>query len=204
MVKMKNITIILDAGHGKETHGKRSPKTSDGKQILEWEYTRELSKRIKVTCDQLQIPCIQANTDDTDPSLTARANNINQIVRKEAEKGNQCLMISLHGNAAGNGSSWTNASGWEVWTTVGTTKSDEFAKLMCKHFPIIFPKEKLRGHKEKNFTLIFKCSCPCVLTENFFYDNKHDFDIMTSEKGLQQITDLHIAAICDYIEYEKI
>lgn len=204
MIKMKPITIILDAGHGRETGGKRSPKTTDGKQLLEWEFTRELSKRIKLTCEQLQIPCIQANIDDSDPSLTARANNINQIVRKEAEQGRQCLMISLHGNAAGNGSSWTNASGWEVWSTVGTTKSDEFAKLMCKHFPIIFPDEKLRGHKEKNFTLIFKCGCPCVLTENFFYDNKHDFEIMTSEEGLQKITDLHVAAICDYIEYEKV
>ena len=201
---MKPITIILDAGHGRETPGKRSPKTTDGKQLLEWELTRNLSKRIKVTCEQLGIKCIQANTDDTDPSLTARANNINSIVRKEAEKGRQCLMISLHGNAAGNGKTWTNASGWEVWTTEGTTKSDEFANLMCKHFKIIFDKEKLRGHKEKNFTLIYKCACPCVLTENFFYDCKHDFDIMTSEEGLQKITDLHVAAICDYIEYEKI
>ena len=200
---MKNITIILDAGHGRLTGGKRSPVTSDGRQLFEWKFNRDLSKRIKTVCDQLQIKCIQANTDDTDPTLTTRANNINKIVREEAEKGRSCLMISLHGNAASNGS-WGNASGWEVWTTEGTTKSDEFAKILCKHFPIIFPDKKLRGHKEKNFTLIYKCSCPCVLTENFFYDNKEDFELMTSEKGLQQITDLHIAAICDYIEYNKI
>lgn len=200
---MKPITIILDAGHGAATPGKRSP-ILNGKQLFEWQFTRELSKRIKVTCDQLGIKCVQANTDDSDPALTTRANNINKIVRAEAEKGRQSLMISLHGNAAGNGSNWTNASGWEVWSTVGTTKSDEFAKLMLKHFPIIFPGKKLRGHKEKDFTLIYKCSCPCVLTENFFYDNKEDFELMMSEKGLQKITDLHIAAICDYVEYNKI
>lgn len=197
---MKNITVILSAGHGASTCGKCSPD----KKLYEWKFTRELSKRIKLTCDQLGIKCIQANTDDSDPALTTRANNINKIVRKEAELGNQCLMIDLHGNAAGNGSSWMSASGWEVYTTEGTTKSDEFANLLCKHFKIIFPNKKLRGHKEKNFTLIYKCSCPCVLTENFFYDNKEDFELMTSEKGLQQITDLHIAAICDYIEYNKI
>lgn len=201
---MKNITIILDAGHGKETPGKRSPKTTDGRQLLEWQYTRELSKRIKITLDQLGIKCIQANTDDSDPSLSTRANNINKLVRKESELGRSCLMISLHGNAAGSNGAWSKATGWEVWTTEGTTKSDEFAKLMLKHFPIIFPNKKLRGHKEKNFTLIYKCSCPCVLTENFFYDNKDDFELMMSETGLQQITDLHVASICDYIEYEKI
>lgn len=194
---MKPITIILDAGHGSLTPGKASP---DGK-LKEWQFTRELSKRIKATCNQLQIKCIQANTDDSDPSLTTRANNINKIVRAEGEQGRQCLMISLHGNAAGNGSSWMNASGWEVWTTIGTTKSDEFANLMCKHFKIIFPNKKLRGHKEKDFTLIYKCACPCVLTENFFYDNEEDFKLMMSEEGLQKITDLHMAAICEYINY---
>lgn len=197
---MKNITIILNSGHGVSTVGKCSPD----KKLYEWKFTRELAKRIQLTCDQLGIKCIRANTDDSDPSLTTRANNINKIVRQEAELGNQCLMIDLHGNAAGNGSSWMNASGWEVYTTVGTTNSDKFANLLCKHFPIIFPGKKLRGHKEKDFTLIYKCSCPCVLTENFFYDNKDDFELMTSEQGLQKITDLHIAAICDYIEYDKI
>lgn len=201
---MKLITVLLDAGHGACTPGKRSPKTADGRQLLEWQLTRNLSNRIKVTCDQLGIRCIQTNIDDSDPGLSARANYINKIVRQEAEQGRQCLMISLHGNACGNGSTWCKATGFEVWTTEGTTKSDEFAKLLCKHFPIIFPNEKLRGHKEKNFTLIYKCSCPCVLTENFFYDSLHDFEILTSEKGLQKITDLHVAAICDYVDYDKI
>ena len=201
---MKKITIILDAGHGESTPGKRSPKTTDGRQLFEWQFTRELSKRIKLTCDQLGIKCIQANTDNTDPGLSARANNINKLVRKESEQGNSCLMISLHGNAASSNGQWAKATGWEVWTTEGTTKSDEFAKLMCKHFPIIFPDKKLRGHKEKNFTVIYKCACPCVLTENFFYDNKEDLKILMSEEGMQKITDLHIASICDYIEYEKI
>ena len=194
---MKPVTIILNAGHGASTPGKCSPD----KKLYEWQYTRELSKRIKEACDKLNIKCIRANTDDSDPALTTRANNINKIVRAEAEKGRQSLMIDLHGNAAGNGSSWMNASGWEVWSTVGTTNSDKFANMLCKHFKSIFPNKKLRGHKEKNFTVIYKCSCPCVLTENFFYDNKEDFKLMTSEEGLQKITDLHIAAIKEYIEY---
>lgn len=201
---MKDITILLNEGHYESEPGKRSPVSDDGKQLFEWQFTRELGKRIKITCDQLGIRCIRTTDSVNEKSLTARANNINKIVRKESEQGRQCLMIDLHGNAAGNGSSWAKASGWEVFSTVGTTNSDKFANLLCKHFKIIFPDKKLRGHKEKNFTVIYKCACPCVLTENFFYDNKDDFALMTSEEGLQKITDLHIAAICDYIEYEKI
>lgn len=201
---MKDITIILDAGHGKETPGKRSPMTTDGRQLFEWQFTRELSKRIKTALDQLGVKCIQSNIDDSDPSLSTRANNINKIVRKEAEMGRGCLMISLHGNAAGSNGQWAKATGWEVWTTEGTTSSDKFANIMCKEFSKSFPDRRLRGHKEKNFTVLYKCACPCVLTENFFYDNKEDFELMMSEKGLQKITDLHVWSICDYIEYEKI
>ena len=196
---MKNITIILNPGHGRNTEGKKSPKDENGKQLFEWKFTRDLAKRIKAKCDQLQIKCIIVNDDEYDIALTTRANNINKIVRKEAEQGRQCLMIDLHGNAAGNGSQWMNASGWEVWSTVGTTNSDKFANLLCECFKSIFPNKKLRGHKEKNFTLIYKCACPCVLTENFFYDNKEDFELMMSEEGLQKITDLHMTAIYKYI-----
>ena len=201
---MKPITIILDEGHYDGCPGKRSPKLEDGTQFFEWKFARDLANRIQVTCEQLGITCVRTTNKDNEQSLTKRAKDINQVVRKESEKGRQCLMISLHGNAASSNGQWANARGWEVWTTEGTTKSDDFAKLMLKHFKVIFPNDKLRGHKEKNFTLIYQCACPCVLTENFFYDNKEDLKILMSEEGMQKITDLHIAAICDYIEYDKI
>ena len=205
---MKNITIILDAGHGSTTPGKRSPILEDGRQLFEWKFTRELAKRIKYELDRLGIKCIIANTDDSDPGLTTRANNINRIVRAESEKGNKSLMISLHGNAAGS-NGWMQGKGWEVWTTEGTTNSDIFANLMCKIYPTIFPesllkgkdkKYQLRGHIEKNFTLIYKCACPCVLTENFFYDNKEECKFMLSDNGLSKIVKLHVESIKEYLK----
>ena len=38
--------VILDNGHGKETSGKRSPIWSDGSQLFEWEFNRDIVQRI--------------------------------------------------------------------------------------------------------------------------------------------------------------
>lgn len=205
---MKNITILLDEGHYEAQPGKRSPVLPDGRQLLEWKFTRELGKRIKEELDKLGIKCIRTTNAINEQSLSTRAMHINQIVRQESEQGRHCLMISLHGNAAGSGS-WMQGKGWEVWTTEGTTNSDVFANLMCKIYPDIFPesllkgtnkKFQLRGHKEKNFTLIYKCACPCVLTENFFYDNKEECEFMLSEEGINRIVKLHVESIKEYLK----
>ena len=65
--------------------------------------------------------------------------------------------------------------------------------------PDIFPERKLRGHKEKNFTVIYKTNCPSVLTENFFMDNEEECEFLLSEEGKKKITELHVAAILKYI-----
>ncbi len=38
--------IILDAGHGVDCAGKRSPIWGDGSQLLEWEFNRDIVRRI--------------------------------------------------------------------------------------------------------------------------------------------------------------
>lgn len=196
---MKNITIFLDEGHYEGCPGKRSPKFEDGSQFFEWKYCRELGKRIKTKCDDLGIKCIRTTNPDNEKSLTGRAEHINNLYKREKKLGRSALMISLHANAASNGD-WGTATGWEVFTTENTTNSDKFANLLCRIFQEIFPDKKLRGHKEKNFTLLHKVNCPCVLTENFFYDNKEECLWMQEEDTINKIVKLHIDAIKEYIK----
>ena len=196
---MKNITIFLDEGHYDGCPGKRSPKFEDGTQFFEWKYCRELGKRIKEECDSLGIKCIRTTNKDVEASLTERAKHINNLFRREKKLGRSALLISLHANAASNGE-WGKATGWEVFTTEKTTNSDKFANILCDIFPSIFPDKKLRGHKEKNFTLLCKVNCPCVLTENFFYDNKEECIWMQQEDTINKIIELHIEAIKEWIK----
>lgn len=191
---MKDIVVILDAGHGKETPGKRSPVLEDGSQLLEWEFNRDVCNRIYRLLLDEDIKCILANTDDVDYKLSARAELINQICEQEKYNEYFPIMISVHGNASGNGD-WMKAKGWEVYSTPRKNNSDKLANCFCEVFEEIFPNEKLRGHKESEFTVIEKTNCPCVLTENFFYDNKDNYELMMSDEGRENIALLHVEAI---------
>lgn len=196
---MKPITVLLDAGHGVTTSGKRSPKFEDGSQFFEWKFTRDIAKRIKYKLEKEGVKCIILTTGDSDPTLSQRANKANITAQEEKKKGRNSILISIHANAAGNGSSWLNAHGWEIWTTVKKNNSDNLAKCFLDVFSSVFPNRKLRGHKEKNFTVLYKSNVPCVLTENFFYDNKEECEFLLTDEGRDKIAELHVKAILKYL-----
>ena len=194
---MSKLTVILDAGHGKETPGKRSPQFENGVQLFEWEFNRRICLKIKELIED-EFKCVLANEDDVDYKLSTRAEIINNICKQEREIGQIPIMISVHGNAASSDGNWKNATGWEVYSTPGKTNSDKLASCFCEVFKEVFPNKKLRGHKEAKFTIIQKTNCPCVLTENFFYDNKEECAYMLSEEGVYNIALLHVEAIKKY------
>jgi N-acetylmuramoyl-L-alanine amidase len=50
-----------------------------------------------------------------------------------------------------------------------------------------------------NFTITSDTSCPAVLTENLFQDNKEEVQYLLSEEGKRNIVELHFEAIKKYI-----
>ena len=190
----KNILVLLDNGHGSTTPGKKSLKLDDGSQLFEWSYTREITQRISNKLSELDIDNIRIVETDDDISLSERSSIANEYTNKH-----KCIFISVHCNAAGNGKQWSKANGWEIWSTEKKNNSDKLAQCFLDVFNDVFPNKKLRGHKEKNFTVIYKTNCPSVLTENFFMDNKEECEYLLSEEGKEKITELHVAAILKYL-----
>lgn len=185
--------IVLDCGHSKKTAGKRSP---DGR-FLEYEYNRRLGKEIGKQLTQLGINwCFTYDTDDEeDLSLTERANVANRMSKIYGAK--NVLLISIHHNAAGNGKEFNNAKGWEIYTTKGDTISDKYADVFLESAKNVLPQygRKIRGHKEYNFTVIYKTVCPSVLIEYGFFTNKEEMEWLMSEEGLNAHTELTVDAI---------
>ena len=204
MGKYNGKVILLDNGHAQSTSGKRSPLFSDGKtRFFEYEFNRDIVKRIASKLDALGIKYhILVPEVKDDIGLTVRANRANKYCDTYGR--NNCLFISVHANAAGNGEEWKNARGWSIYTTKGVTKSDEIATIFFEEASKLLPKYNMTLRKdmsdgdpdyEENFTVIYKAACPAILTENLFYDNKTDVNFLMSNTGRNIIADIHVNAI---------
>lgn len=189
----KEITVILDAGHGKDVKGKCSPKWPDGSQLFEWEFNRDIVKRIAEQLERDGIKYHILVPEDKDISLQERVRRADKIWKNTNKK---CFLVSVHANAGGG-------TGWEVWTSVGETKSDEIASIFWNEMKSEFPTQKMRldmtdgdVDKEKNFYILYNSKCPAILTENFFIDNIKDCkEILMKHLMRQKIANAHVNAI---------
>ena len=213
--------ILIDNGHGinTEKNGKFSPLIKDsginipnefisGGRFREWKYNRVIAKQIVDSLKSMGYDSRLVVPEDTDISLSERIRRINTICNKVGAK--NVLLVSIHSNAKGNGTSWQDAKGWEAYTTKGKTKSDALAEFLYKRADNNLLGKKIREDKsdgdrdkETDFYIIKKAYCPAVLTENFFYDNKDDLKYLTSEEGVHGVVRLHIEGIIDYINSQK-
>lgn len=167
--------ILIDAGHGIDTPGKRSPDGS----FLEYLWNRQVADLVLTGMRLAGYDADLVVTETNDISLRTRAMRVNRICdRMDASN---VLLVSIHANAAGNGKSWMNATGWECHTSPGKTRSDELAECFYKSFSAAFPEKRMRrdfsdgdSDKESNFYILTKTRCPAVLLENFFYDNRDE------------------------------
>lgn len=199
---MKNLVVIIDNGHGKNTPGKCAPD----KSLFEWEWTREIAAML---CTRLYgintIQTVILVPEEQDVSLKERVRRVNTIVHDAKIAGKEVLLISIHINAAGCGGNWKTASGWSVWVSNNASdKSKQFAQIayseaLSLHLKgnRVVPKEQ---YWSSNFYILKNTLCPAVLTENMFMDNKDDVQFLNSEKGKQTIVQLHYNAILKYIE----
>ena len=110
--------VILDNGHGRDTAGKRSP---DGR-LREYAYTREMARRIAQDLKRQGIDVSLLVPEDTDVPLKERVERANRIY---AETGKQAILVSIHVNAAGNGSTWFSARGWSVFVDPAASQDSE-------------------------------------------------------------------------------
>ena len=192
--------ILIDPGHGIDTPGKRSP---DGK-FLEYLWNRQVADLL---LDRFMIMGIDASlvvTETNDISLATRVQRVNKMCSKVGAS--NVILLSIHSNAAGEGSKWMSAQGWSCYTSKGDTKSDVIAECLYDAFEAEFAEKKIRkdmsdGDRdcEENFYVLQKSKCPAVLLENFFYDNRDECAWLLKDETKERIADTIVKGIVQYI-----
>ena len=192
--------IFIDNGHGLMTAGKRSP---DG-LFREPFYNREIARRVVSDLRDRGLDVELLVPEDDDISLAERVRRVNAACFLLGKQ--NVILISIHVNAAGNGSKWLNATGWSVYTCKGQTESDKLAECLCQAAIKNFPGRRIRTDIsdgdmdwEEGFYILRKSLCVAVLTENFFMDSISDLEYLQSRAGKQAVVDTHVEGIVEYL-----
>lgn len=194
---MGKIKVILDAGHGKDTAGKRSP---DGR-LLEYAYAREIAVRLERELKARGYDAQRIVPEENDISLRERCDRANRIY---AASGKKAILVSIHCNAAGADGKWHDARGWSAYVSRNASKKSK--ELACRLIDAAETQGlKVRRYSQdepywtQNLAICRDTDCPAVLTENLFQDNREDVDYLLSEKGKRTIVELHVQGIMAYL-----
>lgn len=186
-MKNKDLLVIIDCGHGGinskgdyTTKGKQF-KFPDGVVAYEGFYNRIIGRKLNDVLVKEDIKCAYTVNpcDSTDIPLGTRV----RIEHKYNFEGYTTFFVSLHSNAGGG-----NGRGFEIFTSVGQTKSDALATAIGEEIKREFPDMKFRADtsdgdidKESPFYVLKKTVGMSVLLENLFFDNREDFELLRSE-----------------------
>ena len=191
--------ILIDAGHGIDTKGKRSP---DGK-LLEWKWNMDTANRVAVLLKEMGYDVELIKPEQTDISLGERVRRVNKY-------GKDSLLVSIHVNALGTGQEWMKARGWSIWTTEGITESDTIAEYIWAEAVKMWGKERVRKDMsdgdvdyESNFYIIKKTVCPAVLVENFFMDNEKDCAYLLNSQSNKECAEVIVKGLDRYLKENK-
>lgn len=193
------MVILIDNGHGSNTGGKCSPD----KKLREYAWAREIAKRIELELKSKGYDARRIVPEDMDISLSVRCKRVNDICKTNGSK--NCLLVSVHINAAKSDGKWHDARGWSGWVAPNASaNSKKFAQLLYAEAE----KRGLKGNRSVpackywtgNFAIVRDTNCPAVLTENLFQDNIADVSYLMSENGKQAIVQLHVDGIINYIK----
>lgn len=155
--------VCIDAGHAKNTAGKRSP---DG-TLREYEFNRYVAKRLKYHLERHGVQTLYSCDIETDVdiSLSKRC--------AVANSSGADVFVSIHANAHGNGTEWTSGNGWEIFIYKGSTKGKTIAEAIRKE-SISLLGLKDRGIKTDSLYVTGNTNMPAVLIEHGFYTHKEE------------------------------
>jgi N-acetylmuramoyl-L-alanine amidase len=172
-------------------------KHQDDSVAMEGVINRQVKEALKSKMRAANLVFYDILNTEHDISLKRRVDAANELIEKKAEY--KLLYLSIHSNASIN----HNGSGFEVWTSPGQTKSDQYAQLFAEQIKIDFKYWKFRADKsdgdldkESKFYVLVHTIMPAILVELLFFDNPDDWDVIRTPEYIDRIS----TTLCKFIE----
>lgn len=158
--------IMIDAGHGYCTPGKRTP---DG--MKEFEFNRSVANLIRKKLEERGASIAFSHSDTEDVPLDRRV--------WKANNWKADLFLSIHANAYGD--SWNKANGIETFIHSSQPKQAETVAQAIQKRLIALTGRKNRGVKTANFYILRKTLMPAVLIEAGFMTNVEEAQLLQTD-----------------------
>lgn len=164
--------IIIDAGHGPETVGKRSP---DG-LLREFSFNNAVANLVQQYLVEEGLSVFFAHNEQQDVSLVDRTNFANRI-KVDA-------FISIHANAYGT--NWNQANGIETYVYPTASKESTALASLVQNSLITACNRTNRGIKKANFAVLRETKMPAILIECGFMTNRQEAALLLQKTYRQQ------------------
>ena len=168
--------IVLDAGHGINTAGKRCLKSIDPKETREWTLNSRICNKIQnylTAYEGYSLLRVDDTTGKTDIALETRVKNANKFGAN--------IYISIHHNAGVKGGKGGGIVAY-TYTKVDSTTTNWQKDL----YNAIIGTTGLKGNRSKpldkaDFYVVRKTTMPAVLLECGFMDSTTDVPIILTD-----------------------
>jgi N-acetylmuramoyl-L-alanine amidase len=163
--------IAIDAGHGPDTPGKRTPDES----MREYHFNAVVADKI---CNELSaydgLEWIRTDNSQRDVPLKERTDRAN---REQAD-----VLISIHANAFGKGG-WNEAEGIETFVYPHRSSTEDSFTLAqnVQQQLVQLTGRKNRGVKYGNFHMLRESRMTAILVECGFMTHRQEAELLKSD-----------------------
>lgn len=211
--------VMLDAGHGgldargRYTTDPKTGKFFDHKDkalafhgmpnnsvFYEGVFNRILANKTRVALAKRRISVMNVYHSVSDNSLANRTELANVV---HSATGGRTIYFSLHSNASNS-----KARGWEIFTSIGQTRSDRLATIVGEKVAPVFAKYGIPPRadwsdgdldKEQRLWVLTETKAPAALLEVGFFDNLQDAKEIDKEQFQLELSEVIAGGINQYL-----
>ncbi len=189
----KNITVVIDAGHG----GKY-PGTISDEKIAEKDITLSIAQKIKALAPGFNIDIVLTRSND---ALVGNAKDLREDLLNRvaiAKNANAAAFISIHVNATVTPN--TDSTGIEAWISgkKDDTKARQLASTLLTSLKSTYATNETIQQREVGVQVLDHNSCPAVLLECGFINNPVDLAFINNAANQEKVARKILEGIVQY------